>query len=284
MVPMVDQSNAHLLFENHGDTYKLKKNFQQIEFAGSLISSNQFGYRDQTMKRQSSHKRRVAFIGDSWGFGWGFEEVESIPKRVAKKINGEVLNFSIPGFNVRDYSNTIEKELPKFDIDEVVVLLHLNDILEMNMERNFSSKDIHETKFLVYELFQRSLLAPLAEFLKLTNKSSVKVFNRAYSKENKKLALYTTFLKKMIESSKRNKQEIKFFILPIPFANSDNYPLFHIHQQLLELLNKLGARAFDLSPVYKGKRKSAMTINSYDPHPNSFASKLLAEEILKIIK
>ncbi len=281
LIPQIDQSNAHLLFERNGESYKLKKGVKDISFAGSFISSNQFGFRDNTMKVEKSNQRRIAFIGDSWGFGWGLKQSQSIPKIIQNKIDANVLNFSIPGFNVSDYLFVVKNELPKFDIDEVVILLHLNDILELDEKKSFKKKENSKNESVAFKLLYRALLLPMAEKFKFTNRTSVNMFNKSYAKGGQKFKKYKKNLSEIVENTISKNIKLKVFILPIPFSNSETYPLGAINAKIISIFKTYDVLPINLVSVYKGRKKSEMVINSYDPHPNEYASELIAKEILK---
>jgi hypothetical protein len=280
LVPRVDQSNGPLLFEKKENSYKLKKNVKSILFAGSHISSNEFGFRDQGMDRTKKGSKRVAVLGDSWGFGWGLKEEESLPKKIGERSGTEVLNFSVPGFNIKNYLYVLKKEIPQFYVDEVIVLLHLNDILELDsINREFKTEKNYKPKLL--QFITRKIIIPIAEVLEIKNSASVRYFEKLYTINTQPYISYQQKIKALTEEVKRQNLSLKVFILPIPFLDNKKYLLSHINRQLEALLKSLGVFVVDLGPVYEGIKKSKVTISVYDAHPSQFAIDLLSKEIAK---
>lgn len=77
----------------------------------------------------------MAFLGDSYAFGMGVEDGDTIPVYLQRllerdgrpELEYEVLNFGVPGYSTRDESLYAGARLPAFGADALVLLYSWND-------------------------------------------------------------------------------------------------------------------------------------------------------------
>lgn len=86
---------------------------------------------------------RIACIGDSITFGFGLPAADSYPKRLENLLNAccaatnqhyEVMNFGVPGYNLKEIAETLRSRVPKYKPDLVVYGYCLNDPQECSLE------------------------------------------------------------------------------------------------------------------------------------------------------
>ncbi|MEM8812409.1 MAG: SGNH/GDSL hydrolase family protein [Pseudomonadota bacterium] len=93
-----------------------------------------------TVTPNSADPFRIAFIGDSFVFGLGVDDAQTVPalvqERLKERLNGrsvEILNFGIPGIGPYQYWNIAHNYVPGTEPDLVVIgLLHYNDLIGNN--------------------------------------------------------------------------------------------------------------------------------------------------------
>jgi GDSL-like Lipase/Acylhydrolase family len=299
LVPQTDQSNARRVYDrSNPDYYKLKPNLKAIPFAGILLSSNEYGFRDRKMslaRREGVY--RIAVMGDSWGFGWGVEYDETIVRRLEKRLrerypgrNIELLNFSIPGHNMNDHYYMLKNEVLRFQPDRVLLLLHLNDI-EQTPAAGQEEAGAHSEEpawrrasrfveeFEITQLLLARLLQPLAIRLGLPNRGFVDHFLWEYSPQGPYLANYEERLDGFLALARKAHLEVSVFLLPLPLARSRPYQLQPVDDVVEKIFAARGVAVTELLDSYSQHAKDELVIHVNDHHPNPFASKLLAEEI-----
>ncbi len=291
--------------EDHETYFKFQPHLKDIPFASALLSTNEFGYRDSEMRlAKSDGIFRIALIGDSWGAGWGLSEEDSIPKLLERRLRDrslnfhlEVLNFSIPGQNLKGYYYTLVHEVMKFNPDYIVILAHLNDI-ELNpfegarsrSEQRNSSPLLSRGMILLkqlhfYKLLYIKIIVPIADLFDIPDFGSLADFAAKYKENTPQFLVFADSMKKLGSFLREEKKEASAFVVPIPFLNNDRYPLQDINERVLSLYREQGFRVHDLSPLYRNRPRQELTIHELDAHPNAHASSLIAdkmtEELLK---
>ena len=97
---------------------------------------NSLGCRDvEWTVDKPKHVRRIAFVGDSFIYGWGIERLEDrFTDRVQAMFHREspgtveVMNVAKPGWGTRGQMAPIGDMIDRFDVDEIVLCYVLNDI------------------------------------------------------------------------------------------------------------------------------------------------------------
>ncbi|UCF35162.1 MAG: SGNH/GDSL hydrolase family protein [Phycisphaerales bacterium] len=97
---------------------------------------NSLNYRDEERTRgKPPGVRRIAFVGDSFVYGWGVKRAEDrFPERIEANLNTgsnaryEVLNVAKPGWGTGDEIEPIHDMIEHFGVDEVVLCYMPNDI------------------------------------------------------------------------------------------------------------------------------------------------------------
>jgi len=98
-----------------------------------LYNMNNLGFRGPHTEIEKDERERIAFIGDSFTFGWGVEEIDSwlgiLRENHPEK---EILNLGLPGEHPMDHVQQARKILPVLKPDRLVVcLLSWNDLFQM---------------------------------------------------------------------------------------------------------------------------------------------------------
>jgi hypothetical protein len=301
LVPHTDQSNAALIYDHtNPEYYKLKPNLEAIPFAGILLTSNEYGFRDRTMSiARRPGVYRIAVIGDSWGFGWGVEYEKTLVRRLETLLREkepgrgvELLNFSIPGHNMKQHYFILEDEVLRFRPDRVLLLLHLNDVepepapgdgdagaASGQPAWRRAGRFVQELALSRF-LFAR-LLQPLAIRLGLSNRGFVEQFLWEYSPQGPYLASYEESLDRFLALARRSRLEVSVFLLPLPLAQSRPYQLQPVNDVIERIFAERGVAVTELLDSYPRHPKDELVIHAYDHHPNPFASNLLALEIAR---
>lgn len=104
------------------------------DHAESLHKLNLYGFRDREWQiRKRKGVKRILVIGDSMVEGFLASEQETIPRTLEKLLaaneTAEVWNLGVGGSGLAEYAQLLRDAVPLFEPDEVVFVLHANDIL-----------------------------------------------------------------------------------------------------------------------------------------------------------
>ncbi len=108
---------------------------QQVLFQNVPVRINSCGMRGPEVDVSRPDKTyRIAFLGDSFTFGWGVNEDEAFPEVTAKilqkkfpNIHVEALNFGVPGYSTFQEVALFKDKALDFKPDAVVVYFVQND-------------------------------------------------------------------------------------------------------------------------------------------------------------
>jgi len=93
--------------------------------------TNADGLRHEGEIGRVAERFRVATYGDSETFGWSVALEDSFQRRMeAIDPRIEVLNFGVPGYNVTNVRDDLERSVPRFQPDLVIYLVNKNDFNE----------------------------------------------------------------------------------------------------------------------------------------------------------
>jgi len=95
-------------------------------------STNKYGFRGESANPGKPNGRRIAFLGDSFTFGFGVNDHETFVHRLNTKENGDLfLNFAVPGFSTDQQYILLHERVFDFSPDVVVLVTYLgNDLFD----------------------------------------------------------------------------------------------------------------------------------------------------------
>jgi hypothetical protein len=111
---------------------ELRPGFRTL-YKGHEISINSFGFRGAEPGPRRPGVLRVALVGDSFTFGTGVGDRETIAAKLVEALEksgreAEVFNFGVPGYTAANVAATaVHKALP-LDLDALVYVFYANDV------------------------------------------------------------------------------------------------------------------------------------------------------------
>lgn len=112
--------------------WKLKPNAEGYLFSGEFktyVKNNAQGLRMSRNVLQQKSKYRIAFLGDSFMWGFGVEESERISENLERQLkNVEVLNFGVSGYGSDQEYLQLNNTVLKFQPNMVVLEFYANDL------------------------------------------------------------------------------------------------------------------------------------------------------------
>ncbi len=232
--------------------------------------------------------RRIAFVGDSFTFGWGIEDegdlfVSIIRDRLARRSPGkvEVMNVAWAAWGTQSETNAIRDMAVYHDIDEVVLCHVPNDIetlLPVSEESNPlkppRSDLLHfERSFLLDHLYyrfyapRRAVAASFCDWL-WDGYRDATIWDRQRARYEAMIALCT-----------ERGVSLRVALFPLVRWWGDRYDPQALHDQLGAFFVSRDIPVVDLLPVINGIDPTELVVNAHDPHPNQRANALFAEAI-----
>lgn len=109
------------------------------------VSIDRHGLRTTRRSPAPPSARRILFLGDSFTFGWGVDDLEAFPALVGRQLTREgaetwAMNAGVPGYGVPDEALWLERYGLPLEPDAVVLCIFLaNDLLDATPERRRES-------------------------------------------------------------------------------------------------------------------------------------------------
>lgn len=127
---MADERHFYVPGEDGVLAYELRPN-ATVDHDGHLLHVNAHGIRDSSDDLFADH-RRVAILGDSVVFGFGFDQSATISAWVQERLDPsvahtKVFNVSIGGLNFAEIAEFLRRKDAVYHFDDVVFLENPND-------------------------------------------------------------------------------------------------------------------------------------------------------------
>ena len=115
--------------------WKLRPRWQSNHWHRDFQASyqtNRYGFRGEFPRLGDHDGRRVAFLGDSFTFGFGVNDHETFVHRLNGKVTGDqYLNFAVPGYSTDQQYLLLRQRVFNFRPDVVVLVTYLgNDLFD----------------------------------------------------------------------------------------------------------------------------------------------------------
>ena len=253
---------------------------------------------------------RVAAIGDSVTYGGGVEQLATWPKQLEVLMNDgrargadvEVINFGVPGYNVRQIAERMRVLGLRYEPDLIVYGYVLNDPQEFSREvvalRSLARQRqarrgrlerllSHSRLFLMArhlagargeaEPPPRPVLAPDPAYQGI-KRDPLGGYFRSLHKEQAGSRLLASGLDELAELSAASDVPIALAIFPLFLDVASSYPLSDVHEIVARAAAERGMPVLDLAPVYaRASRRSELYADFL--HPNSLGHREAAKAI-----
>jgi hypothetical protein len=124
-----------------------------IELFEQRYTINSQGMRGpEAVKEKPAGAFRIAMVGDSFAFGWGSDDPETIPAQMEGILREggldhdrfEVLNFGIPGYQLGQMKEHLIRKVNAFSPDILIVIMNANDVVRKSLHFNTLYKGLYE--------------------------------------------------------------------------------------------------------------------------------------------
>ncbi len=255
---------------------------------------NALGFRDhEWSKDKPDNVKRIAFIGDSFTYGWGIQKVEErftdllqakFDQRSPDSV--EVMNVSKPGWDTQSQLQPIRDMIEQYDVDEIVLCYVPNDIeglipvtQEFNPTRPPDWQLINlDSSCLVDYIYRRVYLPRLP-----TVKGYHDWLAEGYA-DPKIWQQQQQHLVRLSQICNDNNVTFRVVLLPYTRTSGEKWNPEKLHETLKQFFVTNHIPVIDLLPTISNIPTSELVVNSQDAHPNEKAHKIFAEYLWKKIK
>ena len=272
-----------------------------------LVKANSLGFRGPELTRiKPLNTYRILVFGDSSSYGWGVNQSEHfsplLQRKLGEKIKSmkfEVGNFAIPGDSSEYGSLIVEKYLPQFEVDLVILgfgandakktyINHMTQVEAFRTNSNIQGAKRFFSNFIIYRLMENLLLRQHADELPKRKVTAVRE------------PRYTANLAKMADLAKQNGADTLLLNLCTPgnYARaarklSEENNLLHFNGQL-HLLNSIPEiqrgglypqLIEDMRENYLSElnKNSTLYVTSDGCHPNKLGHEIVSDQLAQII-
>jgi lysophospholipase L1-like esterase len=284
----------------HGAYLTLRPGAQGL-MLGRPVTVNKDGYRGALRPQQKPPGvTRLLFFGDSHTFSMGADDEHTYPAVVEQKLNAgtaccEVLNFGVPGQDLRQILTLLHERGLAYQPDVVVITFHSGDILESpDDDVPGGQPAVHGEGEWLYQLkvaaLRHSYLARLvipysAAFLRgALNWTAGVTFaeQREIESDGPTWRTLSAEVLRLKAELDRRGSMLAFVLFPsmLPF---EGHPARGEFADLAAWLESHGIPTIDLLPSYKGRRASSLTASLLDKHPNEAGYAIAGEAVAEFL-
>ncbi len=250
---------------------------------------NSLGCRDKEWAvEKPDGVRRIAFVGDSFSYGWGIERAEDrFPDRIQamfdKRAPGtvEIMNVAKPGWDTGAQLQPIVDMIRLYEVDEVVLCYVPNDI-EKLLPRTSEFDPIRppqpswfnpDSSYLLDHLYRRVVVPRVATV------SGYHDWLAAGFGDPEIWRRHRQQLYDIIRYCQDRNVAMRVVLVPFIRTSGERFKPAELYARLLNFFETNQIPAVDLLPAIADMDGADLVVNSYDAHPNERAHELFAEKI-----
>ena len=250
---------------------------------------NALGCRDKEWSTDKpADVRRIAFVGDSFTYGWGIKRTED---RFADRIQAmfdvrspgrvEVMNVAKAGWDSGAQLRPIQDMIRVYDVDEIVLCYVPNDI-EKLLPRNASFDPIRPPEPTIVNLSSSCLVDMLYRRVFLPNVPTVRRYHDWLAEGFADPEIWRSHrqqLSALMQVCTDASATFRVVLLPFIRTGGDRFDARKLHKTMKEFFEAYFVDVVDLLPTIAGQEPRGLVVNGHDAHPNETANELFAGAI-----
>lgn len=269
------------------------------ETNGIRYRINNFGFRGPDFTVERNESLRIAFLGDSFCWGTGVRETDTIARLIERRLNRsrplgqtyEIYNFCLPGFSSAEEAALYRFVTRYFRPDLLVVWYFLNDVNDPPKLFVYPRRDA--TGAARRRASADADRRPASRFLELVrawidrrreSRLLIEQIDAAYRDEHPGLRSVEAAL---VRLRRLGEEDGVFRILAvIPWLvrlEGDRYPFLEAHKAVASRAHREGFAVLDLLPAFQGRRASDLWVHPVDHHPNEIGHELMADAMAEFL-
>ena len=233
-------------------------------------------------------KRQIAIIGDSFTFGEGLKDEDTLRYLLNQKY--EDINFQNHAFSGNNIYDVYSKVINLEDVESVIYFYNLNDV---SLSDNFKSKQkyINDFQNIKFENINKSFIEKNLFFidviksiltLKKESELTIDFYNDIYfDEDNSEQLSYTLgWIQDMDKRLSEKNIGFQVFIYPLMHKDKEGYLFENIHYLLSEEFENREINYLDLQKAFSNQNSlKKFHVNKIDFHPNGEANRLVVDYI-----
>ncbi|MFQ5462278.1 MAG: SGNH/GDSL hydrolase family protein [Phycisphaerae bacterium] len=235
--------------------------------------------------------RRIAFVGDSFTYGWGIDDVEDrftnlLQTRFRQRPGTqpvEVFNVAKPGWGTAQQRQPIEDIIDRYGVFEVVLCYVPNDIESVIPKSGAFDPTVPPDSWWVnpsgscmIDFLYRRFLLPLSPTVHGYHDWLADAFSGGQPWQ-----AHRHDLEAIIAACRRRGAKLRVVLFPFLRTAGDRFDQRAILAELARFLQSSGVEVLNLLPIFEGLDPRELTVNPSDSHPNERAHTLAADAIWK---
>ena len=250
---------------------------------------NNIGARDNKDYNESTFRKSIIIIGDSFPAGYGINIEKTFFKIVERTLGKNLINLSVSGTNPKDYWNRFNHFVKNDDFSEIIYFfLPQNDFISKEKDENTKDRKTKKSNYLSYKIksylskytYSFNTLASI-KFLYFNKDKSNENFS--YNFKNKEIIDYTYSYVERIMKIKN----IKKTLIVIPTrkdfqfnGNDKSYKKLYWYEQLKKMSKLYNFMFIDVYDIFLVDEQYKY-YHECDGHWNEFGNKIVSEYYLK---
>ncbi len=278
---------------------------------------NSLGYRDEEWTPEKPPgMRRIAFVGDSFTYGWGIEKIrDRLTERLQVKFDGhnqsrqdqsrdrkgavttsdlsrdheeaaqprsvEVMNVSKPGWDTGAQLQPVRDLIATYDVDEIVLCYVPNDI-EKLLPISGDFNPILPPQPRLFNPDSSCLLDYLYRRLYLPRVATVRGYHEWLAEGFADDTIWRRHQRQLgaiMQHCREHGVTFRAALLPFLRTSGRKYQPKRLHDTLRRFLEANDVPVVDLLPAIAGADPSDLMVSTHDAHPNEQAHALFAQAI-----
>lgn len=257
----------------------------------AFVRVNSLGHRDvEWTVEKPSGVRRIAFVGDSFTYGWGIDDPRNrmsdlIQVRFdhVRPRTVQVMNVAWNAWDTQEELKWIRRMIDEYSIDEVVLCYLPNDIEQrLPIARVYDPSQpprsalFRTSSSFLLDYFYHRLIVPRVSRVA----SYFDLVAEGYADASVWEA-HRHDLEGIISVCRQAEVDLRVVLLPFLRTRGEKYDPKVIHGQVAALFERHHVPVVDLLPTVRGHDPDELVVSRADHHPNERANALFAEAVWK---
>lgn len=257
--------------------------------------TNNAGFRGPDFDKQRNRYVRIAFLGDSLGWGQGVKYEDLVTTRLEAMLQRsdlmdgefEIYNFSLTGYETRDEVELLRSVALDYKPDVCVIWFFVNDFHSPGDLRDFgylggvNILPKARKKSRVLDV----VMAPLDNMV--TERKLIEAYYKIYAQDYPGFRRGKKALQDFATLCRKENVVPVLAIHPIMGMLDESYPFKHVHEKVKDICEQNDIYCVDMLPFFEGKNARGLWVHPADYHPNHTAHEIAAEgfyqQLLEVI-